>query len=174
MSSPRPAGPLLPVFLCLALLPAACGGGGGGGAPAALPRLELRDASFASGADTVELPVIFAAAGEVQPSLIQFELVTDGAALDFTGEVTPAQGVETVAAQRLGPGRLRVVLGDTASADAPRVLPDGALLTAALRRGPSAVAGTPVEVRLEAYRAADAAGAEAGLDGEPVTANVTP
>ena len=175
MSDPLRASVPLTGILLLALLPAACGGGGGGGeTPAQLPRLELRDATFAAGAATVALPVVLSSIDETRPSLLQFELTTDAAALEFTGEVVPAAGVAAVAAQIVAPGRLRVVVGDSTSTTSPAALPDGALLTAVLRRGPSAVAGTPVEVRLENDRATDVQDAEAGFDSDPVTARITP
>ncbi len=138
-----------------------CGGGGGGGSSLTNPpKLLLSGTTLAAGQTAGELEIGVASEGK-GPVLLQLDLRTDPERIRLAAAPVPVQG--DARSGPVGPGRYRLVLGDTGTAQEPRTLSTGAVA-----RIPFEIVGptTPdvVEVWAEAVLAADASGAEAPID----------
>lgn len=163
----RAPNPLLYLASTVALV--GCGGGGGGGTPLVNPaKLLLSGASLAAGQTEGEIEIGIASEGP-GPILVQLDLRTDPERIRLLPNPTPLQG--DVRSGPIGPGRYRLVLGDSRTAREPNALGTGAVARVPFEvvsgQGPAVV-----EVFAEAALAADATGKTAPLDAPGAPARI--
>jgi hypothetical protein len=159
LPSMRASVPVLKLTTLAVLL--GCGGGGGGGTPLTNPpKLLVSGTQLAAGQTRGELEIGMASEGD-GPVLVQLDLRTDPERIRLTSDPVPLQG--EARSGTVGPGRYRLLLGDTRTARSPLTLTTGTVARIpfeVLAPGQPAV----VEVFAEAVLAADAAGKTAPID----------